>query len=154
MVVHLAQRKATALAWRRTSAIHARLGIAALGVGPTALNLMAFDVRIAGEAVHAAALDRMIGGRAFGVLAARIDGARIDAAPVQAVAQFRWRAIFVVLADRIIATYMFGTNAEVQFWLLFNLPPDGRRWRCSALPYLAELVNSRRPVDRRQGHCR
>lgn len=80
---------------------------------------MAFNVRITGEAVQAAALDRMIGGRAFGVLAARVDGARIDAAPVQAVAQFRWRAIFVVLADRIIATcvcsYKFGSSVFVAF---------------------------------------
>lgn len=59
-------------------------------------------MRIAERSWRAATFGSVVFGRAFGILAARVREARIDANSIQPVAQLiRW-TVFVVLADRLV----------------------------------------------------
>lgn len=64
--------------------------------------MAAFNVRISDETIQATAFNAMIEWSTFGIQTARVDQTWIDAATVQTIAQFCWRTVFVVLANRLV----------------------------------------------------
>lgn len=98
----IAQGIRAALARRTALSVDTSLARTALGITATSLQTGTFDVRISNEAIQASTLNAMIERCTLCVFAARIDRTRIDASTVQAIAQFRRRAIFIVLADGLV----------------------------------------------------
>lgn len=96
---HLAQGVRSTLARRLAVTVDAGLVAGAVTVSTAAQDWQTFDVGVANVSGRTATGDAVIGGHAFGVLAARVLVAGADAASVEPVAQQMWRTVDVVVAD-------------------------------------------------------
>lgn len=97
MVVYITDRITTTLAWRLTFAINASGIRAALIVGSASQLSSTLNIWISCITTEATAIDFMINSIAFRIFATRIFLAWTNTAPIEAVTQFIWWTVFIVL---------------------------------------------------------